>query len=97
LTETLWQEARKKGIHVFAVHPGPTDTEFSHRAGRKQQRPRPDFVRQVPEEVAAEILRALEGPWGPHVVSGLTNRLAVVFGRMLPRKLLLALVGRLAS
>jgi uncharacterized protein len=96
LTETLWQEARKKGIHVFAVHPGPTDTGFSERAGRKNLRPRPSFVRQVPEEVAAELLRALEGPWGPHVVSGLSTRLAVVFGRLLPRKLLLALVGRLA-
>jgi hypothetical protein len=51
----------------------------------------------VPEEVAAETLRALEGPWGPHVVTGLPNRLAVVFGRLLPRKLLLALVGRLTS
>jgi uncharacterized protein len=96
LTETLWQEARKKGIHVFAVHPGPTDTAFSERAGRKDLRPRPSFVRQVPEEVAAELLRALEGPWGPHVVSGLSTRLAVAFGRLLPKKLLLALVGRLA-
>ena len=94
LTETLWSEARKRGIHVFAVHPGATDTQFAVRAGRTTGRPRPNFVRQVPEEVAAEILRTLEGPWGPHVVTGLPNRLAVALGRLLPRKLLLALVGR---
>ena len=97
LTETLWQQARQRGVHVFAVHPGATDTLFGLRAGRPGASKRPRFVRQLPEEVAAETLRALEGPWGPHVVTGLPNRLLVTFGRLLPRKLLLALVARLAS
>lgn len=96
LTETLWQTAKGRGIKVFAVHPGATDTEFARRAGRDPARPRPRFIRQLPEEVAAETLRALEGPWGPDVVIGLPNRLFVSIARLLPRKLLLALLSRLA-
>ena len=97
LSETLWQTARQRGVRVFAVHPGATDTQFGVRAGRDPSRPRPAFMRQLPEEVAAETLRALEGPWGPNVVTGLPNRLGVAFGRLLPRKLLLALLHRLVG
>ena len=97
LTETLWQKAKPRGVRVFAIHPGPTDTLFGERAGRDPRRPRPRFSRQLPEEVAAETLRALEGPWGPDVVTGWTNRLFVAFGRLLPRKLLLAVLSRLGG
>jgi short-subunit dehydrogenase len=96
LSETLWQNAKQRGIKVFAVHPGATDTEFAVRAGRDPNRRRPQSVRQLPEEVAAETLRALEGPWGPDVVTGLPNRIICALARLLPRKLLLALVSRLA-
>jgi short-subunit dehydrogenase len=96
LTETLWQNAKHRGIKVFAVHPGATDTEFAVRAGRDPNRRRPSSIRQLPEEVAAETLRALEGPWGPNVVTGLPNRFFCSIARLLPRKLLLALLSRLA-
>ncbi len=96
LSETLWQNAKQRGIKVFAVHPGATDTEFAVRAGRDPNRRRPQSVRQLPEEVAAETLRALEGPWGPNVVTGLPNRIICALARLLPRKLLLALVSWLA-
>jgi uncharacterized protein len=97
-SETLWQQCRAQGVRVFAVHPGATETRFAERAGRDPNHKRPRFVRQVPEEVAAETLRALEdGPWGPDVVTGTPNRLFVALGRLLPRKLLLALAARLAS
>ena len=78
------------------MHPGATDTEFAGRAGRDPSRRRPAIIRQIPEEVAAETLRALEGPWGPNVVTGLPNRLFCAIARLLPRKLLLALMSRLA-
>jgi short-subunit dehydrogenase len=95
-SETLWQTARARGVKVFAVHPGATDTEFAARAGRDPARKRPQSIRQLPEEVAAETLRALEGPWGPDVVTGIPNRMIVAIARLLPRKLLLALLSRLA-
>jgi short-subunit dehydrogenase len=97
LTETLWHNAKGRGVKVFAVHPGATDTEFAVRAGRDPSQRRPRFIRQVPEEVAADILRALEdGPWGPDLVTGWPNRIFCSIARLLPRKLLLALLARLA-
>jgi short-subunit dehydrogenase len=96
LSETLWQNAKSRGVKVFAVHPGATDTEFAARAGRDPDRRRPRLIRQLPEEVAADILRALEGPWGPDLVTGWPNRIFCSIARLLPRKLLLALLSRLA-
>ena len=86
-----------RGMKVFAVHPGATDTEFARaRPGATPAAAARRCIRQLPEEVAAETLRALEGPWGPDVVTGLPNRLFCSIARLLPRKLLLALVSRLA-
>jgi uncharacterized protein len=97
LSETLWQNAKQRGVKVFAVHPGATETQFAVRAGRDPAKPRPKLIRQLPEEVAADVLRALEdGPWGPNLVTGLPNRLFCSIARLLPRKLLLALLSRLA-
>jgi len=93
LTETLWQQVRDRGIDVIALHPGATETEFRRRAS-PDAKPRPRFLRQIPEEVAAVALRALHHRRGPHVISGVRNRILVRLARLLPRRWLLGLIGR---
>ena len=97
LTETLWQNANDRGIKVFAVHPGATDTEFAGPRGPRPQPPpsRASFARS-PSRWRPRRCGRSRVPGAPNVVTGLPNRLFCSIARLLPRKLLLALMSRLA-
>jgi short-subunit dehydrogenase len=100
-TEALWAEERKHGIRILAVCPGLTDTPFFELAGEAAANAVSGtavraFIR-TPQQVVAHTIRAVSGH-KPSFVDGLVN--AVVFrglSRVLPRRLVIAVSGRLMT
>lgn len=76
----LWQENRRSGVHVMALCPGSTRTEFFAVSGIDPRSP----YSQSAEQVAALGLRGLRRK-RPLVVCGWPNRLMVISERFLPR------------
>ncbi|MCB9708361.1 MAG: SDR family oxidoreductase [Myxococcales bacterium] len=86
LSQSLWEEERKRGVHVMALCPGVTDTDFFAAAGGDPRKPPPKSVTQTADEVVREALDALACRNAPIVVTGLKNRLFVAMMRGLSRK-----------
>ena len=89
-SEALWEENRAHGVHVMALCPGVTDTNFF--AASKMDRP-PMRTIQTAEEVVDVALRAL-AQRKPAVISGWTNWLAVEAERFVPRSLVIKIAGK---
>src|SRR2546421_12363657 len=90
-SEALWEENRPHGIHIMALCPGVTDTNFFEAArGHKP----PARISQTPEEVVETALRGL-GRGKSHVISGWTNFLMTQSERLAPRSLVTRLAGRM--
>ncbi|MDQ2920477.1 MAG: SDR family oxidoreductase [Acidobacteriota bacterium] len=90
-SEALWEENRPHGIHIMALCPGVTDTNFFEAArGHKP----PARVSQTPEDVVETALRGLSRGKS-HVISGWTNFLMVESERLAPRSLVTRLAGRM--
>jgi short-subunit dehydrogenase len=80
-SEALWDENRMHGIHVMALCPGVTETNFFEAAGI--DRP-PMRTIQTAEEVVETALRALPRKKSV-VISGWANWVVVEAERLLPR------------
>lgn len=89
-SEALWEENREHGVHVMALCPGVTDTNFF--AASKMDRP-PMRTIQTPEEVVDTALRGLRQQ-KPSVISGWTNWFAVEAERFVPRSLVTRITGK---
>lgn len=89
-SEALWEENRKHGIHVMALCPGVTETNFFEAS--KMDRP-PMRTIQTAEEVVDVALRGLARRKSS-VVSGWTNFLMVETERLVPRSMVIKLTGR---
>ncbi|MFD1046081.1 SDR family NAD(P)-dependent oxidoreductase, partial [Kibdelosporangium lantanae] len=84
-TQALWAETRGTGVRVVAVSPGPTKTPMNTRGTRSA------------DAVATTVLRAMSGN-GPAVIDGKANALtALLFGRLLPTRLSLAVARRIMA
>jgi short-subunit dehydrogenase len=59
-THSVHEEARHAGVHVMAVCPGYTHTEFHERAGLDSASQLPEVFWQSPDEVVRDALRALD-------------------------------------
>lgn len=90
-SEALWEENRPHGVHVMALCPGVTDTNFFEAA--KIERP-PMRVAQSPEEVVDTALRAL-ARGKSMVVSGWTNLMVIEAERFMPRSIVTRVTGRI--
>jgi uncharacterized protein len=88
--EALWEELRGSGVHVVTLCPGFTRTRFAATAGM------PDAAHwrraDSPAAVAASGLAALQRG-APTVVHGHVTHLAGTLGRILPRRLVLRVLG----
>jgi len=89
-SEALWEENRSHGVHVMALCPGVTETNFFEAAGI--DRP-PMRTIQTPEEVVETALRALPRE-KPTVISGWTNFLTVEAERFFPRSFVVKVAGK---
>src|ERR1051325_3403836 len=89
-SESLWEENRSHGVHVMALCPGVTETNFVEAAGI--ERP-PMRLSQSPEEVVETALRALNRKKGT-VISGWANFFQVEAERIVPRSLVTKVAGK---
>ena len=89
-SEALCEENRSHGIHVMALCPGVTDTNFF--AASEIERP-PMRTVQTPEEVVNAALRGLARKKSV-VVSGWTNWFMVEAERVVPRALVTRVAGK---
>ena len=80
-SEALWEENRQFGVHVMALCPGVTDTNFFNAS--RMERP-PMRTIETPEDVVETALRALTHR-KQSVISGWTNWFAVEAERFVPR------------
>ena len=89
-SEALWEENRLHGVHVMALCPGVTETNFFQASAI--DRP-PMRTIQTAEEVVETALRALDHKKNL-VVSGWTNWVTVEAQRFVPRSLVTKTVGK---
>jgi uncharacterized protein len=89
-SEALWDENRKHGVHVMAVCPGVTETNFFETAGMDHP---PMRIIQTPEEVVETTLRALNRQKSM-VISGWTNWFVVQSERIVPRSVVTRVAGK---
>ena len=89
-SQALWEENRLYGVHVLALCPGVTDTNFF--SASKIDRP-PMRTVQTPEEVVDAALRGMARRKSV-VISGWTNWVTAEVQRFVPRSLVTKFVGR---
>jgi uncharacterized protein len=98
-TEALWAEERTHGVRVLAVCPGLTDTPFFELAGDAAATAASGSAARAltrsPRQVVDATMRALAGR-KPSFVDGVANAfVARVVTRALPRRMAIAVSGRL--
>lgn len=94
-SEALHSEFKQRGVRVTVLCPGPVPTEFAKVAGVSGAMA-PGLLTKSAEQVAEAGYRGLMR--GERiVVTGAANRLVTLLARVLPRRLLLRLVGRRQS
>lgn len=87
-TEALWAEARRKGVTVTALCPGPVDTPFFEATGTPTLRSKvPNVMMMSPQAVVDAALAGIKSG-KPVVVPGLSNKATSVLPRFMPRRLM---------
>jgi hypothetical protein len=94
LTEALHHEAKRHGVRVSALCPGPTATEFFEVAGAPNSKLAKVAVR--PEGVVAAGLKGLDRN-RPIVIPGTANKVGAFGTRLMPRSALRRIVASLKS
>jgi short-subunit dehydrogenase len=94
LSEALHEETKGRGVHVTALCPGPTATEFFEVAGSPDGR-----LAKMATDPKAVVAAGLAGLARnkPIVVPGLMNKMTSQAGRILPRKVLRRAVAALKA
>jgi len=90
-SEALWEENRPYGVHVMALCPGATDTNFFEAAHGHKPAGR---VSQTSEDVVATGLRGV-GQRKGSIISGWRNLLMIQMERLTPRSLVTRAAGRM--
>ncbi len=94
LSEALHEESKAGGVHVSALCPGPTATEFFEVAGSPDGR----LAKMAtdPKAVVAAGIAGLERN-RPIVIPGVANRIGAQASRFLPRAAMRGIVARLKA
>jgi uncharacterized protein len=94
-SEALWAENKDLGVKILAVCPGATESEFYDRANFPDSATVLDRTTMASsEKVVQESLKALAKNHSSAVVGGFTNQIIVNLPRLMPRDLLVNLVGK---
>ncbi len=91
LSDALWYEYRAKDIYVLCLCPAATVSEFHHRAGRKSKS---SAGMQSADEVARLALQALHQRRQASVLTSSRGKLLYALARLLPRRLLVQMMGK---
>ncbi|WP_439697763.1 SDR family NAD(P)-dependent oxidoreductase [Mucilaginibacter sp. AW1-7] len=83
-SESLWCEFKPKGIYVTGFNPGAANSDFHANAGGHTS-DFPKFVMSSVEDVARELVKALQKRQKPRVMQGWKNRFMLFGFRFLPR------------
>ena len=89
-SEALWDENRAFGVHVMALCPGVTETNFF--AASNTDKP-PMRVAQTADEVVDTALSGLKRKKS-HIISGWTNYLMTESERLVPRWIVARVAGK---
>jgi uncharacterized protein len=89
-SEALWDENRQFGVHVMALCPGVTETNFFAAANTDKP---PMRVAQTPDEVVDTALSGLKRGKS-HIISGWTNYLMTESERLVPRWIVARIAGK---
>ncbi len=94
LSEALHEESKRLGVHVSALCPGPTATEFFEVAGSPNSR-----LAKMATDPVAVVSAGLDGLARNKaiVVPGMMNKMTSQAGRLLPRAALRRAVAALKS
>ena len=95
-SESLWYEQKERGVFVMDFCPGITSTNFQVSAGGKME-DLPKNLAQTPETVVDNALKALAHRQRPTVVSGVKNLIFASMFRVMPRKSLVKMMGKMAE
>lgn len=93
-SDTLWYEQKKRGVYVMGLHPGITATNFQVAAGGRKE-DLPSHLAQTPEQVADICIRELRARRKPTVISGGKNVIFAGTSRILPRKSIVTMTGKM--
>lgn len=91
-SEGLWSEYKRRGIRVLCLCPGNTRTGFHHRAGIAEKE---IFFCAAPEKVVRFGMRIFLKTDKPVAIYGWPNRFLSLGYRLLPRRWLMAITGRI--
>ncbi|MFS2186797.1 SDR family NAD(P)-dependent oxidoreductase [Mucilaginibacter sp. Mucisp84] len=94
-SESLWYEFKKKGIFVMGFNPGAANSDFHSNAGGHVS-DFPKFVMSSVEDVAEELVKALEKRRKPRVVQGWKNRFMLFGFKLLNRKASVNIMGQIS-
>lgn len=94
-TEALHEEVRGTGVHVTALCPGPTSTEFGELAGFAPRLG--DAFEKLSEQPGPVVAAGLAGLSANKaiVIPGVLNKVGAQGGRFLPRALIRKIAGTL--
>ena len=89
-SEALWDENRALGVHVMALCPGVTETNFFAAANTDKP---PMRVAQTPDQVVDTALTGLKRGKS-HIISGWTNYIMTESERLVPRSVVARIAGK---
>ncbi|XHR95014.1 SDR family NAD(P)-dependent oxidoreductase [Mucilaginibacter sp. UC70_90] len=94
-SESLWYEFKKKDVFVMGFNPGAAASDFhSHAGGHTSDFPK--FVMSSVEDVADELVNAMENRRKPRVVQGWKNRFMLFGFKLLSRKSAVNIMGQIS-
>lgn len=94
-SEALWAENKDRGVKILAVCPGPTESEFFNRADFPDAATGPNGgTMATADKVVQETFKALEKGHSNVVTGGFANQVIVNLPRLIPRDLLVDVVGK---